>query len=102
MACSQLNVELSAEFFINENAVLGTFLFCIENWPIQKTRVDGSSICVIYCHCKCKVTWIWKPQLDGEPWGKDRVWQEWEIVMTWESDSKPAPGVSNQDPNDAL
>jgi len=39
MACSQLNVELSVEFFINENEILGTFLFCIENWPIQKTGV---------------------------------------------------------------
>lgn len=39
MACSQLNVELSVEFFINENEVLGTFVFSIENWPIKKTRV---------------------------------------------------------------
>lgn len=80
----------------------GHSYFALRIGPYRRPEFDGSSICVIYCHCKCKVTWIWKPQLDGEPWGKDQVWQEWEIVMTWESDSKPAPGVSNQDPNDAL
>lgn len=38
-ASSQINVEISIEIFINPNEVLGAFLFCIQNWPIQRTGV---------------------------------------------------------------
>lgn len=80
----------------------GHSYFAFRIGPYRGPEFDGSSICVICCHFRCKVTQVWKPQLSGELWGKGRVWPEREIGMPWEDDSKLAQGKATQAPKHAL